>query len=133
VDEYGYQYAGAYGGWNSKPGVQYVAYGRRPMAPFTFSRGGSPLISKTSGKGEGYFYMKLPERKKTMITVLENPVDEPIRISLCIDENNRDTYIIPPRQQLHIKTNISHVKHNMKVELKGDRRTILLKTILCKE
>ena len=38
IDEYGYQYAGSYGGWNSKPGVQYVPYGRRPMAAFTFSR-----------------------------------------------------------------------------------------------
>ncbi|MFR9261308.1 MAG: hypothetical protein ACLVL2_10555 [Bacteroides cellulosilyticus] len=67
IDEYGYQYAGSYGGWNSKPGVQYVTYGRRPMAPFTFSRGGSPmsihlqplarlLLSGTSpkGKDDGY-------------------------------------------------------------------------------
>ena len=49
------------------------------MAPFTFSRGGSPLIKKSSVTGEGYFYITLPEKKNTMITVLENPVDEPIR------------------------------------------------------
>lgn len=36
VDEYGYHYSGSYGGWNSKPGVQYIPYGRRPMAPFSF-------------------------------------------------------------------------------------------------
>lgn len=130
VDEYGYQYAGSYGGWNSKPGVQYVPRGRRPMAPFTFSKGGSPVISKTSGTGEGYFYMALPERKKIMITVVENPVDEPIRVSLSVNENGWKEYIIPPGQQLDIHTDISRVKHNMKVGLKGDRRTVLLKTVV---
>lgn len=130
IDKYGYQYAGAYGGWNSKPGVQYVPYGRRAMAPFTFSRGGSPVISKSSDSGEGYFYMALPKRKKTMITVLENPVDEPIRISFAIDGGDWTEHIIQSKQQINIQTDISRVKQNMKVGLKGDRRTILLKTIL---
>ena len=130
IDEYGYQYAGAYGGWNSKPGVQYVPYGRRPMAPFTFSRGGSPLIEKSSVTGEGYFYITLPEKKNIMITVLENPVDEPIRISLSVNNEAGKEYVILPKQQLSIETDISHIKNAMKVSLKGDRRTILLKTIL---
>ena len=97
IDEYGYQYAGSYGGWNSKPGVQYVPYGRRPMAPFT---------------------------------LLENPVDEPIRISLSVNNEAGKEYVILPKQQLSIETDISHIKNAMKVSLKGDRRTILLKTIL---
>ena len=130
IDEYGYQYAGAYGGWNSKPGVQYVPYGRRPMAPFTFSRGGSPLIDKTSVTGEGYFYITLPEKKNIMTTVLENPVDEPIRISLSVNDEAGEEYTILPKQQLSIDTDISHIKNTMKVFLKGDRRTILVKTIL---
>lgn len=133
VDEYGYQYAGSYGGWNSKPGVQYVAYGRRPMAPFSFSRGGSPVVDKSSAIGEGYFYLALPDRKKTMITVFENPVDEPIHISLSVAEGEWEDYIIQPKQQLSISTDISHLKDNMKVTLKGDRRTILLKTVVSKE
>lgn len=130
IDEYGYQYAGAYGGWNSKPGVQYVPYGRRPMAPFTFSRGGSPLIDKTSVTGEGYFYITLSEKKNIMTTVLENPVDEPIRISLSVNDEAGEEYTILPKQQLSIDTDISHIKNTMKVFLKGDRRTILVKTIL---
>lgn len=133
VDEYGYQYAGSYGGWNSKPGVQYVAHGRRPMAPFRFSRGGSPVIDKASTTGEGYFYLALPGKTKTMITVLENPVDEPLNISFSVAEGEWKDYVILPKQQLSIKTDISRLKGNMKVALKGDRRTILLKTILSKE
>lgn len=132
VDEYGYQYAGSYGGWNSKPGVQYVTYGRRPMAPFSFSHGGSPVVDKSSATGEGYFYLLLPRKAKTMITVLENPVDEPINISLSVAEGKWDKYIIQPKQKLTVKTNISHLRNEMKVTLKGDRRTILLKTIICR-
>lgn len=110
VDEYGYQYAGSYGGWNSKPGVQYVTYGRRPMAPFTFSRGGSPIVDTSSTVGEGYFYLALPRKAKTMVTVLENPVDEPLNISLSVTDGTWEKYIIQPKQQLIIRTNISHLK-----------------------
>ena len=130
VDDYGYKYAGSYGGWNSNPGVQYVTYGRRPMAPFTFSRGGSPIVDTSSTVGEGYFYLALPRKAKTMVTVLENPVDEPLNISLSVTDGTWEKYIIQPKQQLIIRTNISHLKNKMKVTLKGDRRTILLKTII---
>ena len=132
IDEYGHQYAGSYGGWNSKPGVQYVTYGRRPMAPFSFSYGGSPVVDKSSTVGEGYFYMALPRKAKTMITVLENPADEPISINLSVTEEKWDKYIIQPKQKLTVRTDISHLRNEMKVVLKGDRRTILLKTIICR-
>lgn len=128
VDEYGYHYAGSYGGWNSKPGVQYVPYGRRPMAPFSFSRGGSPLVSKSSTHGEGYFYASLPGKKKMMITILENPVEVPIRIAISVNDNRKE-YVILPKQRLSIQTDISHITHSMKVSFKGDRRVILLKTL----
>lgn len=133
VDEYGYQYAGSYGGWNSKPGVQYVPRGRRPMAPFTFSRGGSPVVDKTTDTGEGYFYLSLPRKAQAMITVLENPVEVPLRISLSVlpaAEEEWTEYVIPPKGQLTVRTDISHLKGSMKVTLKGDRRAVLLKTIL---
>ena len=77
-----------------------------------------------------FSYITLPEKKNTMITVLENPVDEPIRISLSVNNEAGKEYVILPKQQLSIETDISHIKNAMKVSLKGDRRTILLKTIL---
>ena len=72
----------------------------------------------------------LPRKAKTMVTVLENPVDEPLNISLSVTDGTWEKYIIQPKQQLIIRTNISHLKNKMKVTLKGDRRTILLKTII---
>ncbi|MFR9261307.1 MAG: hypothetical protein ACLVL2_10550 [Bacteroides cellulosilyticus] len=68
-----------------------------------------------------------------MVTVLENPVDEPLNISLSVTDGTWEKYIIHPKQQLIIRTNISHLKNKMKVTLKGDRRTILLKTIIKKK
>ena len=130
IDQYGYQYAGAYGGWNSKPGVQYIPRGRRAMAPFTFSRGGSPVVSKSSTQGEGYFYMALPEKKCRMTTVFENPSNESVTISLSIDGQSWKEYSLLPKRQLSVETDISHVKDVMKVSVKGDRRVVLLKTIL---
>ena len=62
-----------------------------------------------------------------MVTVLENPVDEPLNISLSVTDGTWEKYIIQPKQQLIIRTNISHLKNKMKVTLKGDRRTILIK------
>lgn len=79
-----------------------------------------------------YFYLALPRKAKTMVTVLENPVDEPLNISLSVTDGTWEKYIIQPKQQLIIRTNISHLKNKMKVTLKGDRRTILLKTIIKK-
>ena len=65
-----------------------------------------------------------------MITVLENPADEPISFNLSVTEGKWDKYIIQPKQKLTVRTDISHLKNEMKVVLKGDRRTILLKTII---
>lgn len=64
-----------------------------------------------------------------MITILENPVEESTHIAFSVNDANWQEYVIEPKQRLNIRTDISRVKKNMKVTLKGDRRTILLKTI----
>lgn len=133
IDEYGYQYAGSYGGWNSKPGVQYISYGRRPMAPFSFSKGGSPVVDKSSVNGEGFFYMSYPKDKNIMVTVFENPTDEYVTVGISVMDGVFNEYKIRPGKQLTVKTNISRFNGNLKVAIKGDRRVVLLKTLLCSE
>lgn len=91
------------------------------------------MISKSSTSGEGYFYMTLSGKKKNMITILENPVDEPLNISITVNDKTTGNYVLQPKQQLSVETDISHIKNTMKVSLKGDRRVILLKTILSTE
>lgn len=68
-----------------------------------------------------------------MITILENPVDEPLYISITVNDKTTGNYVLQPKQQLSVETDISHIKNTMKVSLKGDRRVILLKTILSTE
>ena len=77
--------------------------------------------------------MTLSGKKKTMITILENPVDEPLNISITVNDTTTRNYVLQPKQQLSVETDISHIKNTMKVSLKGDRRVILLKTILSTE
>ncbi len=128
VDQYGYQYAGSYGGWNTKPGIQYVPNGRRPMAPFSFSMGGSPVVDTSTKEGEGFFYASIPQGKKLMYTLFENVVDEPLHISIAINDREIKGYIIPAKEKLNIKSDISFVKGSIKVSFKGDRRTVILQT-----
>ena len=65
-----------------------------------------------------------------MTTVFENPSNESVTISLSIDGQSWKEYSLLPKRQLSVETDISHVKDVMKVSVKGDRRVVLLKTIL---
>ena len=77
VDVRGYNYVGSYGGWNTRPGIQYVANGRRPFAPYNFSLGGNDLVTKEDEMhGSGYFAARVPADRTTMITLLANPSEE---------------------------------------------------------
>jgi hypothetical protein len=129
VDEYGYQLAGAVGGWNTKPGIQYVPNGRRAVAPFSFSSGGNTVILKNSKEGEGFFYASLPSGKGCMYTVFENVVDQPLSISIRINDGEKEEYVIGPKQKVKVKSVLKHSPENIKVEFKGDRKIVILKTI----
>lgn len=65
-----------------------------------------------------------------MVTVLKNPVDTSIRIAISVNDADWHTYVVRPYEQISIETDISHIKNSMKIALKGDRRIILLKTLL---
>jgi hypothetical protein len=103
-------HAGSYGGWNTKPGIQYVPNGRRPVAPFSYSRGGSPVIDEKSREGEGFFYASIPASKKFMHTLFENVANEPLPISITINDRKKENYVIPPKEKLTVKNDISSTK-----------------------
>lgn len=128
VDEDGYQFAGSAGGWNTKPGIQYVPNGRRAVAPFSFSSGGNTIIQKGTKEGEGFFYASLLPGKKVMYTQFENVVDEPLSISISINDGQKEDYVIGPKQKLTVQSLLKHSPENIKVYFKGDRRVVILKT-----
>lgn len=128
VDDFGYQFAGSYGGWNTKPGIQYVPNGRRAVAPFGFLMGGSIVIKKGTTTGEGFFYAALAPNKKTMYTLFENPVEVPLQMTIVINDNQMQDVVIGPKQKITIKSTITLSDNSIKVLFKGDRRLVLLKT-----
>ena len=129
VDARGYHYVGSYGGWNSRPGIQYLPRGRRPFAPFTFSLGGNDLVDDEKGAsiGEGYFVAKAPEGTTTMTTVFENNAGEAITVSIDVNGGQKTTLTIPANGQVSTD-NALPADGKIKVHINGDRRTVLLRT-----
>ena len=75
VDDEGFVFAGAAGGWNTKPAIQYYGRGRRAFGPYTFTTGGSvDLPSNADARGLGRVWMTVPASRSSMVTTIENPV-----------------------------------------------------------
>ena len=129
VDDLGFQYAGSYGRWNTKPGVQYIPHGRRPFAPFDYTPGGSDKVENSDrAEGRGYFAVEIPSSCSRMLTTLENPTDGPIKIFLGINEHPETEYTLPPHSVQTVERPLSFPERKLKVTLRGDRRTVLLRT-----
>ncbi len=127
VDEMGYWYAGSYGGWNTKPGVQYMPHGRRPFAPFTYTRGGNVLSADNGGgKATGFFLARIPEGRRTMTTLVQNPAHEDITLGIMIDGTG-SVHTIAAGGTVAVETPTGGATR-LKVEFEGDRRCVLLKT-----
>jgi len=128
IDDLGYQYTVSYGGWNTRPGVQYMIKGRRPFAPFNYSAGGNYVVEKQyESEGKGFFLAKVGKEKKQMQTLLENPTDRPIKIAIQINAENVENYVIEPFSERTIVSKLPK-ERELKVTFKGDRSTVILKT-----
>lgn len=127
TDKLGYQYAGSYGGWNTTPGIQYVGDGRRAVAPFTYSAGGSTVIDEKTGDGEGFFFVSVPQSSKTMYTVLENVTDNVLQMTLTLNDELKQTYHIPPHNTTKIESQLPR-NYNLKVYFKGSRQLVIKST-----
>ena len=129
VDDRGYHYVGGYGGWNNRPGIQYLPRGRRPFAPFSFSLGGNDLVDDEKGAstGEGYFVTKAPEGCTVMLTFLENNSNQPISVEMSVNGAQKTAVTIPANSQTAISSDLP-ADGRIKVHFKGDRRTVLLRT-----
>jgi hypothetical protein len=128
VDDAGYHISGVVGGWNNRPGIQYVAQGRRPFAPFSYSKGGNAIVGKNDITGEGHFCLRLPAGKKMMKTEVENPVNEPVRLSIQLNDGTNQRHSIPGNQTVILSTVIPGNSEAFKVKYSGDRKIVLRKT-----
>ena len=129
TDAEGYQTFGGSGGWNSRPGIQYIAQGRRPFAPFSYSKGGNSIIKKEDiASGEGHFYLRIPSGKTVMMTEADNPVAEPIELNIQINDGKVQKNILQGNASAIVSTPLSGSSEIVKIKYSGDRKTVLRKT-----
>ena len=128
TDDEGYVYAGGEGGWNSKPAVQYVARGRRPFGPYTFTSGGSQRLADGAGpEGEGSFWGRIPAGRPRMVTTVENTADRALPLTVVVNGQSHTT-TVPARGTHAVVTPLDGAGGTVGVTYRGDRRLVLLDT-----
>jgi hypothetical protein len=128
VDDLGYHYTVSYGGWNTRPGVQYMIRGRRPFAPYGYSPGGNYIVDdQFKSEGSGFFLAKVGKEKKQMLTLVENPTERPIKIAIQINSDEIENYLIESHSKRTIVSKLPE-QQELKVTFKGDRSAVILTT-----
>ncbi len=152
VTKDGHEFAGGAGGWNSRPGIQYVAYGRRPFGPYAHrSWSGVPayatanasaasapkspdpandeteIVSGSGGEGEGHFWCRIPAGKTAAAHRVFNPADVPLVAHFRV--NGRDaSATIAPGATAVVSVPLSADATTVECQMRGDRRLVLLET-----
>ena len=131
VNAEGHQFAGGPGGWNTRPGLQYVPYGRRPFGPY-YLRGFGNIpepLNPENPIGEGTFWCSVPAGKNRAVTLVWNPADEPLDIRMQINDQNEAVERIPAGEKRYVEYPLNNLRTpNLKVAFRGDRRLVLLQT-----
>lgn len=128
ITEDGHQFAGARGGWNTRPGLQYLPYGRRPFGPYILRGfGGVPTPVKGEGHtGTGFFWCSVPAGKTRAVTWVWNPAAGPLSISIRINDQPPVNKEIGAGQQIAVECPVS--PGDLKMTFTGDRRLVLKQT-----
>lgn len=128
VDSRGYNYVGSYGGWNTRPGIQYVGNGRRPFAPYNYTLGGSDQVKPADeAQGSGYFAARVPEGRTTMATLLANPSEESIEISISVNGGEKATYTLSAGEERLVEMPLP-MERKVRVDFEGSRKCVILTT-----
>jgi hypothetical protein len=124
----GHELAGNGGGFNTRPGLQYVHYGRRPFGPYSLRDFGNipDPDNKETNIGEGTFWCSIPAGKRTSSTIAWNPSTEDLELAITL---NGETVkkVIKAGETISVDCPV----HSTTVQMKfsGDRRLVLLETI----
>jgi hypothetical protein len=128
VTREGHEFAGGErSGFNTRPGIQYVAYGRRPWGPYVFRGFGdvpAPMDAHDS-IGEGVFYCSVPPGRTRATTLVWNPADVALEVSVWVNDR-QTTRTIQPNERASIEVPVTGTRIAMR--FRGDRRLVLLQT-----
>ncbi|GAA4305005.1 glycoside hydrolase family 2 TIM barrel-domain containing protein [Compostibacter hankyongensis] len=127
VTKEGYEFAGQRGGFNSRPGLQYLPYGRRPFGPYHLRGFGNIPEPDTPGSpGTGTFWCSIPSGKSSAVTLVWNPAKEPLQISIQVNGGQEVSRQVPPGATVAVSCPVSTT--DVKMTFTGDRRLVLLQT-----
>jgi beta-galactosidase len=127
VTKEGYELAGGVkGGFNTRPGIQYVANGRRPFGPFVQSTGGQPLPQEGTKEGIGKFWCSIPEGQNLATSIIWNPGKEPLEIKVKVNDLPEIKQLIAAGEKVSVQTPVD--RSNVSITYTGDRRLVVLET-----
>lgn len=83
------------GAWNTLPGDQYVAIGRRPYGPYSYNNGtATQRPDRDAPTGAGVFHARLPKGRTRMLTRVENPSRKAGTIEIEVN-GDKQTFAVP--------------------------------------
>jgi beta-galactosidase len=128
VTKEGNRFLGATGGFNTRPGVQYVAHGRRMYGPYNLRGFGNipEPVDTSNNIGEGYFWCSIPAGKTLSSTIVWNQSDEPFVVKIKVNGQQEVSKEIKPGETTNVDCPVN--ARNIKMQFTGDRRLVLLQT-----
>lgn len=126
----GYLFAEKSAGWNTTPGKEYVPYGRRMYGPYKHRDfGGVPVpLNKDDVNGEAFFWCKVPVGTQNMTTIVWNPAESELPISILINDKMIKQEKVRAGEYKCINTPLKNEGTELKVGLKGDNKLVILQT-----
>lgn len=128
ITEKGDQFApGIRIGWASRPGLQYVANGRRPFGPYYLRGFGAmpEILDKSIKQGEGRFWCKVLPGVNTAVSKVWNPDKTPLTIHIEVN-GKTISQEIPANSTAEVACPIN--SENIEMSFKGDRKLVILET-----
>lgn len=128
LTENGDRLLGGPGRFNTRPGIQYVAHGRRMFGPYRLRDFGNvpDPINANNGIGEGFFWCRVPAAKTKCATLVWNQADLPLKITITTNDTQQAERTIPAGAIEWVECAVKG--EELKVAFKGDRRLVLLQT-----
>lgn len=132
VSAEGFAFAGSAGGWNTRPAIQYVARGRRPFGPYTFTAGGTVQPASPEREGSGRVWLRVPASRRVMVTTVQNQGDVPLEIALSVNGTWSRQHV-PPNGIDTVRVALPRPSRRggatpLALIFRGDRRLVLLDT-----
>lgn len=129
VTKDGHQFAGGPGGWNNRPDIVYVPFGRRPFGPYVHrSWSGTPSLEDDApAEGSGRFWCRIPAGKTQAYHRVFNPSATPLTVTVTANTQSVATSIAPGATQL-VTVPLAADTTTVESTIRGDRRLVLLET-----